>query len=44
MKKLRSDIERYYAMREYRGDVSTSKLLVACLNPRMAPVVLLRLA
>lgn len=44
MNKLRSDIERYYAMRGHRGLVSTSTLLIACANPRMAPVVLLRLA
>ena len=44
MKKLRSDIERYYGMRGHQGAVSTATLLLACFNPRMAPVVLLRLA
>ncbi|SFU91459.1 serine O-acetyltransferase [Polaromonas sp. YR568] len=44
MKKLRLDIERYYGMRGHVGTVSTSMLLRGCLNPRMAPVVLLRLA
>ena len=44
MNKLRLDIERYYAMRGRHGPVSTPTLLVACANPRMAPVVLLRLA
>lgn len=44
MKKLRSDIERYYGMRGHCGTVSTTTLIFACFNPRMAPVVLLRLA
>ena len=44
MKKLRSDIERYYSLRGHTGVVSSSMLFVACFNPRMAPVVLLRLA
>ena len=44
MNKLRSDIERYYAMRGHRGPVSTSALLMTCANPRMAPVALLRFA
>ncbi len=44
MKKLRTDIERFCRMRGHVGAVSTPMLLVICLNPRMAPVVLLRLA
>lgn len=44
MKKLRSDIERYYAMRGHHGLVTTLALLAACASPRMAPVVVLRLA
>ncbi|WP_411877846.1 serine O-acetyltransferase [Polaromonas sp. YR568] len=44
MKKLRSDIERYYGMRGHHGPVSTAALVLACFNPRMAPVTLLRLA
>ena len=44
MNKLRSDIERQNAIRGLRGPVSGWALLVACANPRMAPVVLLRLA
>lgn len=44
MKKLRSDIERFYRIRGYFGTVSTLKLLLTCFNPRVAPVVLLRLA
>ena len=44
MKKLRSDIERFYWMRGHREPVSTPTLVLACFNPRMVPVVLLRLA
>lgn len=44
MKKLRSDVERYYGMRGHPGGVSTATLVLACFNPRMAPVALLRLA
>lgn len=44
MKKLRSDIERFYRMRGRFESVSTLTLVVGCFNPRMAPVVLLRLA
>jgi serine O-acetyltransferase len=44
VKKLRSDIERFYRIRGDFGTVSTWKLLLACFNPRVAPVVLLRLA
>ena len=42
MKKLRSDIERYNGMLGYLGPVSTPKLLMACFNPRIVPVVVLR--
>lgn len=44
MKKLRSDIERYYDMRGHSGSISTPALIFACFNPRMAPVALLRMA
>jgi serine O-acetyltransferase len=44
LKKLQLDIARYYSLRGHLGVVSTSMLLFACFNPRMAPVVLLRLA
>jgi len=44
VKKLRSDIERYYGMRGHQGAVSTATLVLACFNPRMAPVALLRFA
>lgn len=44
MKKLRLDIERYYGMRGHNERVSTPALVMACLHPRMAPVLLLRLA
>lgn len=44
MKKLQSDIERYNKMRGRHGSLSTSSLIFTCLNPRMAPVTLLRLA
>ncbi len=44
MKKLRLDIERYHRMRGRSGVVSTAALMLACFNPRMAPVALLRAA
>ena len=44
MKKLRCDVERFCRMRGELGDVSTLRLLAVCANPRMAPVVLLRLS
>lgn len=44
MKLLRADIERYHRMRGRRFPLSTLALLAACLSPRMAPVVLLRLS
>lgn len=44
MKKLRLDIERYHRMRGRSGAVSTAALVLACFNPRMAPVALLRTA
>lgn len=44
MKKLRSDIERYYGMRGHSGVISTPALVFACFNPRIAPVALLRMA
>ena len=44
MKKLRSDIEHYFSMVGRHGPVTTMAFFVACFSPRMAPVVLLRLA
>lgn len=44
MKKLRLDVERYHHMRGRSGAVSTVALVLACFNPRMAPVALLRIA
>lgn len=44
MKKLRSDIEHFYDLCGRTGGVSTLKLLMACANPRIMPVVLIRLA
>ena len=44
MKKLRCDIERFHRLRGDFSHMSTFLLLVTCVNPRMAPVVLLRLS
>ena len=44
MKKLRCDVERFCRTRGEPGDVSTLRLLAVCANPRMAPVVLLRVS
>lgn len=44
MKKLRSDIEQFHRLCGYTGQVGRLKLLMSCLNPRIAPVVLIRLA
>ena len=44
MKNLRLDTERYQQFMGYTGPVSTFRLIKSCLNPRMAPVVLIRLA
>lgn len=44
MKNLRSDIERYQQFMGHTGPVSTFTLIKTCFNPRMAPVVLIRLA
>lgn len=44
MRKLRADIERFYALRGLQGELTSTKLLLACVNPRIAPVVLLRIA
>jgi len=44
VKKLRCDIERYNHMRGRLGPVPTFMLFAGCLNPRMLPVLLLRLA
>ena len=43
MNRLRTDIERYYALRGC-ASASTMMRFVACFNPRMVPVVFLRLA
>lgn len=44
MKKLRADIERYHRMRGREDALSTVGFLLGCVNPRMAPVTLLRLS
>ena len=44
MKKLRCDIERFRQMRGDLGQVSAFQLFATCFNPRMVPVVLLRLS
>lgn len=44
MSKLRADIERFYLMRGHTDSVSQVQFFRGCLNPRMAPVVLLRFA
>lgn len=44
MNKLRLDIERFYHLRGLLEPVSLSMVVAACFNPRMAPVVVLRLA
>lgn len=44
MKNLRADIECYQRFMGYTGPVSTLRLVGSCFNPRMAPVVLIRLA
>jgi serine O-acetyltransferase len=44
VKKLRSDIERYYQLAGRLKPVSGLRLFTACLNPRLVPNVLLRLS
>ena len=44
MKKLRSDIERYYQLAGISKSVSGVRLFAACFNPRLFPNVLLRLS
>lgn len=44
MSLLRADIERFYVLRGLQGPLTSMKLLLTCFNPRIAPVVLLRLA
>ena len=44
MKKLRCDIERFRQMRGDLGPVSAIQLFATCFNPRVVPVVLLRLS
>lgn len=44
MNKLRQDIERFLAWKGRSGPVSRFRLCLTCLEPRMLPVVLLRLA
>jgi serine O-acetyltransferase len=44
VKNLRADIERYQRFMGNTGPVSTLRLVASCFNPRMAPVVLIRLA
>lgn len=44
MKKLRSDIEYYHQISGELRPVSRLKLIVSCFNPRLVPVVFLRLS
>ena len=44
MKKLRCDVERFRQMRGELGHVSAFQLFATCFNPRMVPVVFLRLS
>lgn len=44
MSKLRADIERFHALRGQSEPVYSWRLWATCFNPRMVPVVLLRLA
>ena len=44
MKNLRLDIERFLQFMGHAGPVSTLKLVKTCFNPRMLPVVVIRLS
>ena len=44
MRKLRSDIERFYSLAGEVKPVSTTRLFTSCFHPRIFPVVLIRLA
>ncbi|MGB4116655.1 MAG: serine O-acetyltransferase EpsC [Polaromonas sp.] len=44
MKNLRSDIEHFKRLCGHAAKVSTFQFVLACVNPRMLPVVLIRLA
>jgi serine O-acetyltransferase len=44
MSKLRADIERFYSLRGIHVPLTTLQLSMACLNPRVLPVFLLRFA
>ena len=44
MNKLRFDIERFRQMRGDLGHMSSIQLFASCFNPRMVPVVLIRLS
>ena len=44
MKKLRSDIEQFRRLSGQVGETSALKILITCVNPRIAPVTLIRLA
>lgn len=44
MKNLRLDIERFLQFKGHTGPVSTFQLFKTCFNPRVLPVVLIRLA
>ena len=44
VKKLRSDIVQFDRLCGGTGELSTLRLLTTCVNPRMVPVVLVRLA
>lgn len=43
MNNLRADIEHFNRLCGHRAKLSTFQFVLACLNPRMAPVVLIRL-
>ena len=44
MQKLKRDIERYYGFCGTNPPISSIQVLRACLNPRLLPVVILRMA
>jgi len=44
VKKLRSDIEQFNSLRGDTRKMGTLRFVMACANPRMVPVVLIRLA
>jgi serine O-acetyltransferase len=44
MKKLRSDIERFYQLAGNESPISISRCIITCFHPRIVPVVIIRLA